>query len=55
MKYKYGNSIYHIHISNLNGKTGGEVAHFKLNEQEITEKEVILNPDGGIYNIEVEI
>lgn len=55
MKYKYGNSIYHIHISNPNGKTGGEVAHFKLNEQEIAEKEVILNPDGGIYNIEIEI
>lgn len=55
MKYKYGNSIYHIHINNPNGKTGGEVAHFKLNEQEIAEKEVSLNPDGGVYNIEVEL
>lgn len=54
IKYKYGSSIYHIHITNPNAKNTG-ITNFKLNGQEIPEKEIVLNKNGGIYNIEVEM
>lgn len=54
IKYKYGLSIYHIHITNPNAKNTG-ITSFKLNGQEIPEKEIVLNKNGGIYNIEVEM
>ena len=54
IKYKYGNSIYHIHVNNPNGKEHG-ITHFKLDGNEIAEKEIVLNPNGGVYNIEVEM
>jgi cyclic beta-1,2-glucan synthetase len=54
MKYKYGSSIYHIHVTNPNGKCKG-ISHFKLDSQEIEEKEIALSPHGGVYRIEVEM
>lgn len=54
IKYKYGSSIYHIHITNPNAKNTG-ITSFKLNGQEIPEKEIALNKNGGIYNIEVQM
>ncbi len=54
IKYKYGSSIYHIHITNPNGKCNG-ITSFKLNDTIIPEKEVTLNSSGGVYNIEVEM
>ena len=54
MKYQYGNSIYHIHVQNQNGKETG-VTRFLLDGQEIEEKEIQMNTNGGIYNIEVEM
>ncbi|MGN1269524.1 MAG: GH36-type glycosyl hydrolase domain-containing protein [Clostridia bacterium] len=52
IKYKYGNSIYHIEIKNPNGKSN-TVESFKLNGEEVKEKQVLLNGNGGIYNIEI--
>ncbi len=54
VKYKYGDSIYHIHVRNPNSKCNG-ITSFKLNGQEIKEKQIILTPTGGIYNIEIEM
>lgn len=54
IKYQYGNSIYHIHVQNQNGKETG-VTCFLLDGQEIEEKEIQMNTNGGIYNIEVEM
>lgn len=52
IRYQYGASIYHIHVSNPEGKEKG-VTKFKVNEQEVPEKEIALNASGGIYRIEV--
>ena len=54
IKYKYGNSIYHIHVNNPNGKCN-EVTTFKLDGKEVPEKQITLSPNGGIYNIEIEM
>lgn len=54
IKYKYGSSIYHIRISNPHGKETG-VSKFMLDGQEIEKKEITLNPNGGVYNVEVEM
>lgn len=52
MDYRYGNSIYHIKVSNPEGKENG-INKFMLNGREILEKEIKLNKNGGIYNIEI--
>ena len=54
IRYKYETSIYNIKVTNPNGKNTG-VNSFKLNGQEIEEKKIKLQNDGGIYNIEVEM
>lgn len=54
IKYKYENSIYHIRVSNPNGKEHG-ITQFRLDGKEIPEKEIMLNPNGGVYSIEVEM
>lgn len=54
IRYQYGNSRYHIQVNNPNGKTTG-VTSFKLNGEEIPEKQVALNDNGGIYKIEIEM
>ena len=50
--YHYGNTVYHINVSNPNGKNTG-VSSFKVNGEEIAEKQITLQKEGGIYNIEV--
>ena len=52
IKYKHGSSIYHINVKNPNKKSN-TIETFKLNDKVIEEKEVILNNNGGIYNIEI--
>ena len=52
IKYKYGNSIYNINVTNPNNKYN-EVISFKLNGQEIPEKQITLNSSGGVYNVDV--
>ena len=52
IKYKHGNSVYNIHVSNPNGKNN-TVQSFKLNGQEIPDKKIELNSAGGVYNIEI--
>ena len=52
IKYKYENSIYNIKVSNPNGKNTG-VKKFIVNGNEIEEKEIKLDANGGIYDIEV--
>ena len=52
IKYKHGNSVYNIHVSNPNGKNN-TVESFKLNGQEIPDKKIELNPAGGVYSIDI--
>lgn len=54
IRYRYKNSIYNIKVKNENGKNTG-VEHFFVNGKEIPEKEIRLNGDEGIYEIEVEM
>ena len=54
IRYQYENTIYHIKVSNPNGKMTG-VTKFKLNGEEIEEKQIGLNNNGGINYIEVEM
>ena len=54
IRYQYGNSRYHIRVNNPNGRMTG-VSSFKVNGEEIAEKQILLNKDGGVYNIEVEM
>lgn len=50
--YKYGNSIYNIHVKNLNSKNTG-IETMIVNGQVIEEKSIYLKDDGKVNNIEV--
>ena len=50
--YRYKTSIYHITVKNPNGKNTG-VTSFIVNGKEVEEKQIRLQEDGRIYNIEV--
>ena len=50
IRYKYGNSIYNIKVTNI--KEGKQ--KLKINGNEIEGNEIIMKNDGGIYNVEVE-
>lgn len=52
IRYRFKNSIYNIKVKNKNEKNTG-VEEVYLNGQEIIKKEIILNGEGGIYNIEI--
>ena len=54
INYQFGDSRYHIRVNNPNGKTSGVIS-FKVNGEEIQEKQIVLNKNGGMYNIEVEM
>ncbi len=54
IRYRYNASIYNIKVKNENSKNTG-VSKFYLNGKEVEEKQVILNPEGGIYDILVEM
>ena len=55
IKYKYGNSLYNIRVSNNKKNKENDEQIFKVNGMEIPEKKIKLSKDGGIYNIDVEI
>ena len=52
IRYKYGKSIYNIKITNPNGKNTG-VEKFIVNGNEIPEKYIKLDGNGGIFEVEV--
>lgn len=52
IKYRYKNSIYNIRVKNENSKNIG-VQKIYMNGLEIIDKEIPLNGEGGIYEIEV--
>lgn len=54
LRYRYGTSIYNIKVMNPNNKEQG-VEKFILNGKPIKEKEVKLEDNGGVYNIEIEM
>ena len=54
IRYRYKNSIYNINVKNYNGKNTG-VENVYLNGRKVPEKEIILNGDGGIYEVEIEM
>jgi cyclic beta-1,2-glucan synthetase len=54
LKYRYGTSIYNIKVINPNNKEQG-VEKFILNGELIKEKELKLEDNGGVYNIEIEM
>ncbi len=54
IKYKYGESIYNIKVTNPNKKNTG-IEKMILNGEVVKEKIIRLNPNGGIYQIEAEI
>lgn len=59
IKYKYGSSIYNIKVVNkVNNKKGNnnqKMQSIKINGNSIEAEEIILQNDGKIYNIEIEI
>lgn len=54
IRYQYGNTRYHIRVTNPNGRMTG-VVNFKVNGEEVEEKRLALNPDGGVVTVEVEM
>lgn len=52
IRYKYGKSIYNIKVNNPNGKNTG-VEKFILNGNEVLEKSIKLDKNGGIYDVEI--
>ena len=58
IRYKYKNSLYNIKVINSginNEINGGKVQKVICNREEMKEKKVKLDGDGGVYNIEVVI
>lgn len=54
IRYKFGESIYHIKVTNPNRKCTG-ISSLKLNGEMIENKQVRLVQTGGIYQIEAQI
>jgi len=52
IRYKYGKSIYNIKVNNQNGKNTG-VEKFIVNGSEVVEKNIKLDGNGGIFEIEI--
>ena len=52
IRYKYGESVYNIKVNNPNGKNIG-VEKLILNGEEVLEKSIKLDKNGGIHDIEV--
>lgn len=55
IRYEYRTSVYNIKIRNLSKVEPNSVKSFKVNSEEIPEKQVKLVDNGRIYEIEVEI
>ena len=54
IRYRYKESIYNIKIHNPDGKTKG-ISKFMLNGKKILEKKIMLDGNGGNFEIEVEM
>ena len=54
IRYKYKNSIYYIKVKNQNGKTSG-IKKMLLNGNEIIDKVINLDGNGGNYEVEIEM
>ena len=52
IRYKYGNSIYNIKVVNKNLNGGKKI---RIDGREIEGDEIILQDNGGIYSVEVEV
>ena len=52
MRYKWNNTIYHIHVSNPNGKCTG-ISSMKVNGNEIANQQVPLTENAGVCNVEI--
>ncbi len=55
IRYEYGTSIYNIKVTNKSKQEPNVVKSFKVNGEEIEEKEIKLIDNGRIYEIEVEL
>ena len=53
IRYKFGESIYNIHISNPNGKNMGVSKVIK--DGQVIENSIVLDGSGKIINIEIEM
>ena len=53
IRYRFKTSIYNIHVKNPNGKCTGEDQTFYLNGQEIKEKQIKLQDNNQINEIEI--
>ena len=51
IKYKYGNSIYNIKVIRKNVQD----KKIYLDGKEVENNEILLNGNGGVYGVEVEI
>lgn len=54
IRYKFGESIYNIKVTNPNRKNTG-ISKMQLNGQEVENKKIKLVSTGGIYQIEAQI
>lgn len=54
IRYKFGESIYHIKVTNPNHKSTG-ISYIKLDGQDVESKQIKLISTGGIYQIEAQI
>lgn len=52
IRYKYKSSIYNINVKNPNGKVN-EVSKVILNGEDVFDKKIKLEDNGGIYNVDV--
>lgn len=55
IRYEYKTSVYNIKIRNLSKNEPNIVKSFKVNSEEIADKQVKLVDNGRIYEVEVEI
>lgn len=55
VRYEYKSSVYNIRVSNVSGSSANTVISFKVNGEEIEDKQIKLIDNGRIYEIEVQI
>lgn len=55
IRYEFGTTVYNIRVKNVSGQASCKVKSFKVNGEEIEDKQVKLIDNGRIYEIDVEI
>lgn len=55
IRYEYKTSVYNIRVRNISKTGGAVVKSFKVNGEEISEKQIKLMDNGRIYEVEVEV